>query len=112
MTLRGLGFVLVLCGSGCVAGAATGTAKGKSVNVRIEAEDRLQAARVAMASAAAADLFDELTQAQLPKPLEIRGRLAAGGPAVPEAKWSRRGGYGWRRTRRRRILRPRGFRRW
>ncbi len=87
MTLRGVGIFLVLCGSGCVAGAATGTAKGKSVNVRIEAEDRLQAARVATASAAAADLFDELTQTQLPKTLEIRGRLAAGGPAVPEAKW-------------------------
>ena len=40
MTLRGVGFVLVLCGSGCAAGAATETAKGKSVNVRIEAEDR------------------------------------------------------------------------
>ena len=87
MTLRGVGFVLVWCGWGCVAGAATGTAEGKSVKVRIEAEDRLQAAQVATASAAAADLFEELTQTQLPKPLEIRGRLAAGGPAVPEAKW-------------------------
>ena len=88
MTLRGVGFVLVLCGWGCAAGAATGTAKGKSVNVRIEAEDRLQAAQVATASAAAADLFDELTQTQLPKLLEIRGRLAAGGPASPALRWS------------------------
>ena len=87
MTLRGVGFVLVLVGWGCAAGAATGTAKGKSVAVRIEAEDRPQAVRVATASAAAADLFDELTQTQLPKPIEIRGSLMAGGPVPPEAKW-------------------------
>ena len=87
MTLRGVGFVLVLCGWGCASGAATGTAKGKSVHVRIEAEDRLQAAQVATASAAAGDLFDELTQTQLPKPIEIRGRLVSGGPVSPEARW-------------------------
>ena len=88
MTLRGVGFVLVLCGWGCVAVAATGTAKGKSVSVRIDSEDRFQAAQVATASAAATDLFDELTQTQLPKPLEIRGRLVTGGPASPGLKWA------------------------
>ena len=79
----------MLLAGGCAwdAGAATATAKGKSVNVWIEAEDRLPAARVATASAAAADLFDELTQTQLPKPVEIRGRLSAGGPVSPEARW-------------------------
>ncbi|NDD57465.1 MAG: hypothetical protein EBZ44_07130 [Verrucomicrobia bacterium] len=88
VTLRGVGFVLVLCGWGCVAVAATGTAKGKSVSVRIDSEDRFQAAQVATASAAATDLFDELTQTQLPKPLEIRGRLVTGGPASPGLKWA------------------------
>ena len=87
MTLRGLGIVLGWCAWAGWAGAATGTAKGKSVTVRIEAEDRVQAARVATAAAAAADLFDELTQTQLDKPIEIRGRLAAGGPSSPRATW-------------------------
>ena len=61
---------------------------GKSVKVRIEAEDHLQAAQVATASAAAADLFDELTQTQLPKPLEIHGQLVSGGVSSPTCKWS------------------------
>ena len=87
MTLRGLGMVLGWCAWASLAGAATGTAKGKSVSVRIEAEDRLQAAQVATATAAAADLFDELTQTQLAKPLEIRGRLTASGPSSPRATW-------------------------
>ena len=87
MTLRGVGFVLVFCGWGCAAWAATGTAKGKSISVRIDSEDQFQAAQVALATAAAADLFDDLTQTQLSKPIEIRGRLVAGGPVSPEAKW-------------------------
>ena len=79
--------VLGWCAWAGLAGAASGTAKGKSVSVRIEAEDRMQAAQVATAATAAADLFDELTQTQLAKPLEIRGRLTAGGPSSPRATW-------------------------
>ena len=67
--------------------AATGSAEGKSVVVRIESSDRAEALKVATASVAAADLFDELTNARLAKPLEIRGQLEPGGPVPPVLLW-------------------------
>ena len=67
--------------------AATGSGEGKSVLVRVEAADRAEALRVATASAAAVDLFDELTNARLVKPLEIRGQLGPDGPVPPVLRW-------------------------
>ena len=67
--------------------AATETAEGKSVVVRIDSAKKLDAMRVATASAAAADLFDELTNTHLSKPLEIRGQLELGGPVPPLLRW-------------------------
>ena len=67
--------------------AATENAEGKSVVVRIESAVKMDAMRVAAASVAAVDLFDELTQTGLAKPLEIRGQLGSDGPAVPLLHW-------------------------
>ena len=67
--------------------AATGRAEGKSVVVRLESADRTEALKVATASAAAADLFDELTNARLAKSLEIQGQLVPGGPVPPVLRW-------------------------
>ena len=67
--------------------AATGTAEGKSVVVRVESPDRTAALKVATASAAAADLFDELTHTRLAQPLEIRALLEATGPVPPVLRW-------------------------
>lgn len=67
--------------------AATGSSEGKSVVVRVESADPAEALRVATASAAATDLFDELTNARLAKPLEIRGQLSPDGPVSPILRW-------------------------
>ena len=69
------------------AGAATVRAEGKSVEIRVESKDRTEASRVATASAAATDLFDELTLTRLNPPLEIRGRLVAGAGPSPVLEW-------------------------
>ena len=63
------------------------SAEGKSVSVRVESKDRVEAGRVATASVAAVDLFDELTNARLAKPLEIRGQLGPEGPVPPVLRW-------------------------
>ncbi len=87
MTLRALGFALVVFAASGGAADFGESARGKSVRVRIESADRATALRVATASVAASDFFDELTQTRLSQPLEIRGRLFPGGPSSPRARW-------------------------
>ena len=87
MSPAGLVFFLGLFLVGKEAGAATGRAEGKSVEIRVESKDRTEASRVATASAAATDLFDELTLTRLNPPLEIRGRLVAGAGPSPVLEW-------------------------
>ena len=87
MSPAGLVFFLGLFLVGKEAGAATVRAEGKSVEIRVESKDRTEASRVATASAAATDLFDELTLTRLNPPLEIRGRLVAGVGPSPVLEW-------------------------
>jgi len=61
---------------------ATGTAEGKSLRITVEGRDRAEAMRVAVASVAAADLFDELFQMQLQPLLSLRGKLVEGAVGV------------------------------
>ena len=89
MILRGLVFLVGFLLVGRVEGAV-GKAEGKSVRLQIEAKDRVEAVRVASASAGASDLFDELTKTRLLSPLEIRGQLEAGGPVPPVLEWDGR----------------------
>ena len=66
---------------------ATESAEGKSVTVRVQSAEKMEAMRVAAASVAAVDLFDELTRTRLPQALEIRGQLDRGGAVPPVLKW-------------------------
>ena len=87
MSPAGLVFFLGLFLAGKEAEAATGRAEGKSVEIQVVSKDRTEASRVATASAAATDLFDELTLTRLNPPLEIRGRLVAGAGPAPVLEW-------------------------
>ena len=87
MSPAGLVFFLGLFLAGKEAGAATGRAEGRSVEIRVESKDRMEASRVATASAAATDLFDELTLTRLNPPLEIWGQLVVGAGPAPILQW-------------------------
>ena len=66
----------------------TGRAEGKSVRIVVEGKDAGEALRVARASVAATDLFDELSGARRQPALNLRGKLVEGLGGV-------QGGEGW-----------------
>ena len=67
---------------------ATGRGEGKSVTIVVEGKDAGEALRVARASVAVTDLFDELSGARRQPALNLRGKLVEGSGGV-------RGGEGW-----------------
>ena len=67
---------------------ATGRGEGKSVTIVVEGKDAGEALRVARASVAATDLFDELSGARRQPALNLRGKLVEGLGGV-------QGGEGW-----------------
>ena len=78
MSPRGLIFCLGVFLFFEKAEGATGVAEGKSLKITVEGRDRGEAMRVALASVAAVDLFDELFQMQLQPRLHLRGKLVEG----------------------------------
>ena len=72
---------------------AIGAAEGKSLKITVEGKDRREAMRVAVASVAAVDLFDELFQMQLQPLLHLRGKLVEGGVGVRRVEGE--GGREW-----------------
>lgn len=61
--------------------------QGKSILVWVEAADRMEANRVAKATVAAADLFDEETKTALAQKLQLRGKLEKEGPTPCILTW-------------------------
>ena len=61
---------------------ATGRGEGKSVTIVVEGKDAGEALRVARASVAATDLFDELSGARRQPALNLRGKLVEGSGGV------------------------------
>jgi len=53
-------------------------AECKSLKISVEGNDRAEALKVARASVAAVDLFDELTSSRLQPPLKLQGKLVEG----------------------------------